>query len=201
MFGNYNCFYTQSPYFRGLKCNWTNKYNHKYNINVLKYFVENPLKAMTALSLELMDITRYWDSSFVMLCQAFTSTGFSCFFVCGSFCLNFVFSKWNACSIRLKSGDWLGHCRIIHVFTFKNSKVAFAICFGSLSTCIMKHHPLNFAAFDWIWPDSILWIIPLLSFVQQPKTKITFSLTPKKVHIPAYIQKWLISHKTHKCKY
>ncbi len=38
------------------------------------YFVENPFQAMTALSLELMDITRVWVSSFVMLCQAFTAT-------------------------------------------------------------------------------------------------------------------------------
>ncbi len=33
---------------------------------------------MTALSLELMDITRNWFSSFVMLCQAFTAADFSC---------------------------------------------------------------------------------------------------------------------------
>ncbi len=32
---------------------------------------------MTALSLELMDITRDWVLSFVMLCQAFTAADFS----------------------------------------------------------------------------------------------------------------------------
>ncbi len=32
---------------------------------------------MTALSLELMDITRDWVSSFVMLCQAFAAADFS----------------------------------------------------------------------------------------------------------------------------
>ncbi len=32
---------------------------------------------MTALSLDLMDITKDWVSSFVMLCQAFTATATS----------------------------------------------------------------------------------------------------------------------------
>ncbi len=31
----------------------------------------------------------------------------------------------------LRSGDWLGHCRILHFFTFRNSWVDFAVCFGS----------------------------------------------------------------------
>ncbi len=37
-------------------------------------------------------------------------------FVCGLKTFSFVFSKWNACSIGLRSGDWFGHCRIIHIF-------------------------------------------------------------------------------------
>ncbi len=105
---------------------------------------------MTALSLELMDITRDWFSSFVMLCQAFTAADFSCCLFVGLSA--FVFSKWNACSIGLRSGDWLVHCRIFHFFTFKNSWVAFAVCFGF---CTMKCHPINFAPFVWIWADSI----------------------------------------------
>ncbi len=64
MLRNYNYFYTPPPYFQGLKCNLTNKYNHKLNVNFL-YLVENPLLAMTALSLELMDITKDWVSSFL----------------------------------------------------------------------------------------------------------------------------------------
>ncbi len=48
--------------------------------------VENYLQAMTALSLELMDISRNWVSSFVMLCQAFTADDFSCC-LCGTCCL------------------------------------------------------------------------------------------------------------------
>ncbi len=33
--------------------------------------------------------------------------------------------------------------------------VAFAVCFGSLSTCTMKCRLINVAALDWIWADSI----------------------------------------------
>ncbi len=61
----------------------------------------------------------------------------------------------NACSIGLRSGDWLSHCRIIHFFYLQNSWVAFAVRFGSLSICIMKRRPINFAAFGWIWAESI----------------------------------------------
>ncbi len=104
---------------------------------------------MTALSLEL------WVSSFVMLCQAFTAADFSCCLFVGRAAFSFVFSKWNSCSIGLRSGDWLGHCRIFHFITFKNSWVAFAGCFGSSSICAKKHHPINFAAFGWIWAESI----------------------------------------------
>ncbi len=102
-----------------------------------------------------MNITRDWVSSFVMLCQAFTAADFSyCLFV-GLSAFSFVFSEWNAFSIRLQSGDWLGHCRIFHFFAFKNSWVAFAVCFGSSSICTMKRRPINFAAFGWIWAASI----------------------------------------------
>ncbi len=110
---------------------------------------------MTALSLVLMDITRDWVSSFVMLCQDFTAADFSCCLFVGLSAFSFVFSKWNACSIGLRSGDWPGHCRIFKFFTFKNSWVAFAVCFGSSSICTMKHHPINFAPFYWIWAESI----------------------------------------------
>ncbi len=66
-----------------------------------------------------MDITRDWVSSFMMLCQAFTAADFSyCLFV-GLSAFSFVFSEWNACSIGLQSGDWLGHCRIIHFLPSK----------------------------------------------------------------------------------
>ncbi len=90
-----------------------------------------------------------------MLCQAFTSADFSCCLFVGLSAFSFLFSKWNACSIRLISWDWLGHFRMFHFFTFKNSWVAFAVCFGSSSICTMKCRPINFAAFGWIWANSI----------------------------------------------
>ncbi len=40
------------------------------------YLVGNPLQAMTALSLDLMDISRDWVSFFVMLSQVFTADDF-----------------------------------------------------------------------------------------------------------------------------
>ncbi len=49
---------------------------------------------MTALSVELMDITGDWFSS-VMLCQAFTAADFSCCLFVGLSAFSFVFSKWN----------------------------------------------------------------------------------------------------------
>ncbi len=90
-----------------------------------------------------------------MLCQAFTAADFSCCLFVGLSAFSCVFSKWNACLIMLRSGDWLDHCRKIHLFTFKNSWVAFAVCFWSLCICTMECHPINFAAFSWIWADSI----------------------------------------------
>ncbi len=103
------------PIFRGSNCNL--------------YFVENHLQAMIPLSLEIIDITRDWVSSFVVVCQAFTAADFSCCLFVGPSVFSFVFSKLNACSIGLKSGDWHGHCRIFHFFTFKNSWVVFFCMF------------------------------------------------------------------------
>ncbi len=52
-----------------------------------------------------------------MLCQASTATVFSS---CCSWAFSFRFlSKWNACSIGFRSGDWLGHCITVHFFPFK----------------------------------------------------------------------------------
>ncbi len=116
-------FYTQSPHFQRLKCNWTNKYNHKL------YLVGNPLQAMTALSLDLVDISRDWVSFFVMLSQVFTADDFRCCWFVGLSVLSFVFSEWNAA----QSGWDQETDRISHFFTFKNSWVAFAVCYVYLS--------------------------------------------------------------------
>ncbi len=51
---------------------------------------------MAALSLELMDISRDWVSSSVMLCQVFTAADFSCCLFVGLSAFSFVFSEWNA---------------------------------------------------------------------------------------------------------
>ncbi len=117
--------------------------------------VANPLQSITAWSLERIDITRRWVSSLVMLCQASTATVFSSCLFLGHFPFSFVFSKWNACSIGFRSGDWLGHCITVHFFPFKNSLVAFAVCFGSLSICTVKRRPMSSEAFGWIWADNI----------------------------------------------
>ncbi len=77
-----------------------------------------------------------------------------CLFL-GHFPFSFVFSKWNACSIGFRSGDWLGHCITVHFFPFKNSLVAFAVCFGSLSICTVKRCPMSSEAFGWILADII----------------------------------------------
>ena len=120
---------------------------------------------MTAWSLEPMDITKHWVSSFAMLCQAFTAAVFCCWLFEGLSALRFVLSKWNAYSIGLRSGDWLDHCRIFYFFALKTSWVAFAVCFGSLSICTVKRRPINFAAFGWIWAESIHFRIhPAASF-------------------------------------
>ncbi len=105
-----------------------------------------------------------------MLCQASTATVFSSCLFLGHFPFSFVFSKWNACSIGFRSGDWLGHCITVHFFPFKNSLVAFAVCFGSLSICTVKRRPMSSEAFGWIWADNIArntseFILLLLSVV------------------------------------
>ncbi len=89
-----------------------------------------------------------------MLCQAFTAADFSCLFV-GLSAFSFVFSKWNTCSIGLRSGDRLCHCRILHVFTLKTPGLLLLYIYWPSSICTMKHRPINFAPFDWIWVESI----------------------------------------------
>ncbi len=113
------------------------------------YLVENPLQARIALSLALMDISRDWVSS--LWCFARSLLQLTSVVVCFYFCLQRV----KCSSIGFRSGEWLGHCRIIHLFTFKNSWVAFPVCFGSLSICTIKHRTISFVLFGWICTESI----------------------------------------------
>ncbi len=122
---------------------------------------------MTALSLELTDITKDWVSYFVMLCQSLQLTSVV---VCLWVFLLLVLSSASEMHTQSgwKSDDWLGHCRIFHCFAFKNSCVAFAVYFGSLSSCTMKRRPINFVAFGRIWAESISLytrILPAASFL------------------------------------
>ncbi len=59
MLKDYNHYIQVPPHFQELKCIWTDKYNHKLKCSFLIFF-ESPLQAMIALSLELMDTTKYW---------------------------------------------------------------------------------------------------------------------------------------------
>ncbi len=89
MLRNYNHFFIHSPHiFRGS--------NVIGEINIIinnMYLVENPLQAMTALSLDLVDISRDWVSFFVMLSQVFTADDFSCCWFVGLSVFSFVFSE------------------------------------------------------------------------------------------------------------
>ncbi len=75
-------------------------------------------------------------SSLVMLCQASTATVFSSCLFLGHFPFSFVFSKWNACSIGFRSGDWLGHCITVH---FLSLQKLFG-CFCSMLWVIVHLH-------------------------------------------------------------
>ena len=61
---------------------------------------------MTAWRLEPMDITKRWVFLPVMLCQALTAAVLSCCLFAGLSASSLVLSKWKACSMGLRSGDW-----------------------------------------------------------------------------------------------
>ncbi len=94
---------------------------------------------MTDLGLELMDITKY----FVMLCQVFAAADFSyCLFVGLSAFFSFVFGCLK--SVEIRRLTW--PLQNIPLFYLQIQLGCFC-CFGSLSTCTMKCHPINFAVF------------------------------------------------------
>lgn len=79
-------------------------------------FCWESLERAAAWSLEPVDITKGWVSSSAMDCQLCIAAIFPCCLFVGLLALSRVFSKWNACLIRWRSGDWLGHCKIFHFF-------------------------------------------------------------------------------------
>ncbi len=109
------------------------------------------------------------------------------------FALTFVFSKWKSCSIGLISGESIGHCRILHFFTFKDSWVAFDICFGSSSICTLKRSLINFAPFDWIWAESIYFRILPAASVLCASSLNTSKCHWKAMHARAITLLWIMS--------
>lgn len=83
----------------------TNKFKAKLNCSDL-ILAPNPLHVMTDSCLMAPD---FWPIE--MFCHAFVAAAFSwCLFWGVSdtvFSYSFLF-RWNACSVRFKSGDWLG---------------------------------------------------------------------------------------------
>lgn len=64
------------------------------------------------------------------------------------------FSSCKARTYGLRSGDWLGHVRILHFFALRNPWVDFVVCFRCCSTSTVKCR-LSFAAFGWIRAENI----------------------------------------------
>ncbi len=89
-------------------------------------------------------------SSSVMLCQDFTAADFSCCLFVGLSAFSFVFRKWNACSIGLKSGDWLGHCRIFPFFNLQKLLGCFCCMFWVIVHLYYEAPPNKLSS---IWPN------------------------------------------------
>ncbi len=58
--------------------------------------------------MSLWPITRLLVSSFEILSPAFNAANSNCCLFWGVSAFTLLFSWWNSCSIRFKSGDWLG---------------------------------------------------------------------------------------------
>ncbi len=129
--------------------------NHKSNFHFLILGC-NPLQSITAWSLERIDITDagfhpWWCSARPLLQTVFSSCLFLGHFPF-SFCLQQVKCMLNRIQVRWLT--WPLHNSPL-LFPFKNSLVAFAVCFGSLSICTVKRRPMSSEAFGWIWADNI----------------------------------------------
>ncbi len=85
-----------------------------------------------------------------------------------------LFSGWNSCSIRFKSGSWLGQSKTFHVFALIKSLTELEGCFGSLFWCNMKHFDL--VVFSWILVDKMFFYPSKLILLQSSYIKSSVKL-------------------------
>ncbi len=128
-------------------------------------------------------------SSFEILFQAFNAANSIRYLFWGVSAFTLLFSWWNSCSIRFKSGDWLGQSKTFHFFALINSLTELAGCFGSLSWCNMKHFPMNLVAFSWILVGNMVLypskLILLLSSYIKLSVKLRGSVPETAMHAHA----------------
>ena len=69
---------------------------------------------------------------------------------------NLLFRRWNACSVGLRSGDWLGQSQTFHFF-FSLMKPFVVLC-HCLLYCTMKFLPVSWDAFlRTFWRTECFW--------------------------------------------
>lgn len=94
-----------------------------------------------------MDITKCWGffSPFELLC-CFSAAGLGCCLIVGSVssAFSFAISNWKAWSNGFR---WLAQpVKISHFFALRIPWVAIVVCFGSVSICTVKCHPIRFCS-------------------------------------------------------
>jgi hypothetical protein len=76
-----------------------------------------------------------WVASPILLCRSSqTMSGWEC-------CCTAIFRSLQRCSIRFKSGLWLGHSMTFRDLSWSHSCVFLAVCLGSLSCWKVNLHP------------------------------------------------------------
>lgn len=80
-------------------------------------------------------------------CPGFNHRFFQLLFILQGFSLQSCLQGGNACIIGLKSGDWLCQSKILYFFPLMKSFVLLAVCFGSLSCCMMNFLPVRLNVF------------------------------------------------------
>ncbi len=136
-------------------------YSWTWGRSKIYYLVADLLRTITAVSLGHIDITSclmpHLVSSFEILSQPLMRPAVSAF--------TLLFSWLNACSIRFKSGDWLGRSKTFHFFALLKSLTELAGCVGSLFWCNKKHFPMTLVAFSWmmvLYPSKFILLLPYI---------------------------------------